>query len=53
LGAVVKTTGLALHDKEPERISGLFDQTVPDFSIEIGRPRVCGKCGERVLKPPP
>jgi hypothetical protein len=36
---VVETAGLALHDEEPERISRLFDETIADFSIGIGRPR--------------
>jgi len=41
-----------LHDEEPERISGLFDEAISDFSIGIGRPRACGKCRQRALKPP-
>jgi hypothetical protein len=36
---VVETAGLALHDEESERISRLFDETIADFSIGIGRPR--------------
>jgi hypothetical protein len=47
-----ETAGLALHDKEPERISRLLDETIADFSIGIGRPRACGKCRQRGLKPP-
>ena len=49
---LVETAGLALHDEEPERISRLFDETIADFSIGIGRPRACGKCRQRGLKPP-
>ena len=47
-----ETAGLALHDEEPERISRLLDETIADFSIGIGRPRACGKCRQRGLKPP-
>src|SRR5262245_56361961 len=49
--AVVETAGLALHDEKPKRISRLFDQTIPDFSIAIGRPRACGKGRQRRLQP--
>jgi hypothetical protein len=49
MGGVVETAGLALHDQEPGRISRLLDQTVADFSIGIGRSRVCGKCRQRGL----
>lgn len=52
LRAVVETARLALHDEEPECISGLFDETIADFSVGIGRPRVCGNCRQRGLKPP-
>jgi hypothetical protein len=52
LRAVVETAGLALHDEEPERISRLFEETIADFSIGRGRPRVCGKCRQRSLKLP-
>src|SRR6266478_9982466 len=51
LRAVVETAGLALHDEEPERISRLFDETIADFSFGSGRPRACGKCRQRSLKP--
>jgi hypothetical protein len=41
-----------LHDEEPERVSGLFDEAIADVSIGIGRPRACGKVRKRALKPP-
>ena len=52
LRTVVETAGLALHDEEPERISGPLDETIADFSIGSGRPRACGKCRQRGLEPP-
>ena len=48
----VETTGLALYDEEPKRISRLFDETIADFSIRIGCPWACGKCHQRGFKPP-
>jgi hypothetical protein len=42
-----------LHDEKPERTSRLFDETIADFSFGSGRPRACGKCRQRSLKPPP
>jgi len=53
LRTVEKTAGLALHDEEPERIPGLFDETFADFSIGMVRPRACGKRRQRILKAPP
>jgi len=53
LRAIVETTGLALHDEEPKRISSLFDETVADLTIAIGRPWARGKCRQRGLKPSP
>jgi hypothetical protein len=47
-----ETAGLALHDEKPECISRLLDQTIADFSIGMGRPRTCGQCRQRGLKPP-
>src|SRR5450755_3860409 len=49
---LVETAGLALHDEEPERISRLFDETIADFLIGMGRSWACGKCRQRGLKPP-
>jgi hypothetical protein len=49
---LVETAGLALHDEEPERISRLFDETIADFLIGVGRSWACGKCRQRGLKPP-
>ena len=51
LPAVVETAGFALHDEEPERISGLSNETITGFSIGSGRPRACGECRQRGLEP--
>jgi hypothetical protein len=48
---LAKTDGFALHDKQPERIAGLFDEASADASI--GTRRTLGQRRQRGFKPLP